>query len=144
MSWAVASITTVKVRLRAVPTALCNLRACTADEKWHDRVHSQMNSSRRWILSGLSQLNAPTPPTSHCISETQIRNRFGGPTPKTRKQTLPLIGQRQLQWGGRTQHVVQAIVTTLVTLPIEGTLGSIHWGKRQQTFILKTTFGTTN
>ena len=72
----------------------CDLGVQTTGEEWHNRVHPQVNSSRRGILSGFPPIgSAPIPPTLHSRSETQLRNRSGGLYSNTREQTPPLTWQ---------------------------------------------------
>ena len=57
----------------------CNLWANTMGEKWHNRVHSQVNSSREGKLSVFSPSgSAPISPTAYCRLETQLRNGSEG------------------------------------------------------------------
>ena len=57
----------------------CTLWARTTGKRWHNRAHSQVNISRGGILRGFSPSgSASIPPTSHCRSETQLRNRSLG------------------------------------------------------------------
>ena len=93
-------------------------------KRGHNRVHSQVNSSRGVILSGFSPSgSSPIPPTSHCRSEAQLRNRAEGlysnnkgadPTPN---RTVTTIEQR----GDSSQYLGQALVTTTpIKPPIKG------------------------
>ena len=71
----------------------------------------------------------PILPTSHCSSQTQLRNRSGGfysntseadPVPDKAVTTTELR-------GGPAQHPVQDLVTTTpVTPPIKGIMASIY------------------
>lgn len=71
-AWPTASIPTIKVGLRGVPTTVYFVKGT-------NRVYPQVNSSREGTLSDLSTSgSAPILPTSHHRSETQLRNRSGG------------------------------------------------------------------
>ena len=72
-----ASILTVKVGLRAVPVTVQFVS--TMGEKWHSRIHSQVNSSRGGKPSDLSQWECSNSAYLTLKSATQLRNRSGAP-----------------------------------------------------------------
>ena len=109
----------------------CNLRAYTKGKRWHNRTHSQVNSSRGGILSGFSpSASASNPPTLHLRSKTQWRNRFGGlysnnqgtdPTPDWAVTTTE-------QRRGPAQYPEKALVsTTQVKPPIKKIMTKTTW-----------------
>ena len=52
-------------------------------ERWHNRPHAQVHSSKGEMLSSFPPSgSAPTLPTSHHRWETQLRSRSGGPHSK--------------------------------------------------------------
>ena len=120
----------------------CNLRAPTTGERCHHRAHSQVNSSTGGIRSGFPPSgSAPIPRTSHCWPKTAKKQMWGN---------LPQqLGSRPHLWQGSDNHRAKGRPYSISSAgscnhnishtAYKGVTASIHWGKRWQTSILKTT-----
>ena len=75
----------------------CNSWASMMGEKWHNREHLQVNSSRGGKLSGFfPRGSAPILPTSHCRSETIQKQIWGS--------LLQKLGSRPHPWQDSNNH----------------------------------------
>lgn len=88
-----------------------NLWVCTLGQRWHNRAHPQINSSREGILSVFSPSgSAPSPPTSHTTDEKHSSETDLHASTTTREQTPPLTQHWQSQSKGEAPLNIQAWV----------------------------------